>query len=64
METLLVVTRREPGRGPEAEGVTVITDIEGVTILELDDGGRLEFEPTELLAALMAPMPTRQQRAA
>lgn len=48
MKTFLMAVR---GDG-EAEPVTVDTDVQGVIVLELDDGERLQLDEVELRAAL------------
>jgi hypothetical protein len=65
MRTHLMVTRVDPASGTDAEPVIVDTDVEGVVLLELDDGARLEFNRTELTAALIrGPVRIEDRRAA
>jgi hypothetical protein len=50
-ETLLIATRRPPADDAEAEPVLIETGRDHIT-LTLDDGERLEFDRTELAAAI------------
>lgn len=48
----LVMAHRAGHAEDEAEPVVIDTDDPNVVVLELDDGERLELDPTELRASL------------
>jgi hypothetical protein len=55
MSRHLVMAYRTGRAEAEAEPVVIDTEDPTVVVLELDDGGKLELDPTELRAALDLP---------